>query len=528
MNYSSMTEEEIAKLTAIEKKQPVWQQLQALTDIADISQELLNVADSAKKESKAQIQALGAVLTDAREQLVELNKKEAPEAPDYAKPVVDAVAKLESAIKSLDLKPKITLPAPIVDLKSPDVNVSAPDVKIDLKPLEKLLKVDIPKAFKESIALIPTPEKDDNTAMLESLAEMNDWLKSIDTVARKKPLLGTAASSGGGGGAGTQYADGAARGTATGTIAMGDDGTNIQSIKTDSSGVLAIQDNGGSITVDGTITANAGTNLNTSALALDATLTGGSQTTRITNGTNTAAVKASSTAAGATDPALVVAISPNNTVAATQSGTWNVTNVSGTVSLPTGAATSAAQTDKSQFTKLTDGTDTALITAAGEQNVIATAQPGVDIGDVTINNASGASAVNIQDGGNSITVDQPTGTNLHTVIDSGTITTVGAVTNITNAIPVNTTTTSTHSNVANSITSVTLLSLNTSRKSATIYNDDTAASLYVKFGTTASATSFKIKIAPGGYYEFPLPIYTGRVDGIATAATGTARICEET
>jgi hypothetical protein len=33
------------------------------------------------------------------------------------------------------------------------------------------------------------------------------------------------------------------------------------------------------------------------------------------------------------------------------------------------------------------------------------ANDGVDIGDVTINNASGASAVNIQDGGNSITVD---------------------------------------------------------------------------------------------------------------------------
>lgn len=32
-------------------------------------------------------------------------------------------------------------------------------------------------------------------------------------------------------------------------------------------------------------------------------------------------------------------------------------------------------------------------------------QPGVDIGDVTINNASGAGAVNIQDGGNTITVD---------------------------------------------------------------------------------------------------------------------------
>lgn len=56
---------------------------------------------------------------------------------------------------------------------------------------------------------------------------------------------------GGTGGSGTEYADGVVRGTATGTLAMGDDGTNIQSVKVDASGVLAIQDNGGSITVDG-------------------------------------------------------------------------------------------------------------------------------------------------------------------------------------------------------------------------------------------------------------------------------------
>lgn len=41
-------------------------------------------------------------------------------------------------------------------------------------------------------------------------------------------------------GGGTQYADGAARGTATGTLAMVDDGTNIQSIAGDSSGRLKI------------------------------------------------------------------------------------------------------------------------------------------------------------------------------------------------------------------------------------------------------------------------------------------------
>jgi hypothetical protein len=44
----------------------------------------------------------------------------------------------------------------------------------------------------------------------------------------------------------------------------------------------------------------------------------GSQTTKINDGTNTAAVKAASTAAAATDPALVVAVSPNNSVAVTQ------------------------------------------------------------------------------------------------------------------------------------------------------------------------------------------------------------------
>lgn len=40
-------------------------------------------------------------------------------------------------------------------------------------------------------------------------------------------------------------------------------------VATDSTGVLSIDDNGGALTVDGTVTANAGTNLNTSALALE-------------------------------------------------------------------------------------------------------------------------------------------------------------------------------------------------------------------------------------------------------------------
>ncbi len=50
-----------------------------------------------------------------------------------------------------------------------------------------------------------------------------------------------------------------------------------------------------------------------------------------------------------------------------------------------------------------DGTVAA--TQSGSWSVTNLANSGIDIGDVTINNAAGASAVNIQDGGNSITVD---------------------------------------------------------------------------------------------------------------------------
>lgn len=84
--------------------------------------------------------------------------------------------------------------------------------------------------------------------------------------------------------------------------------------------------------------------------------------------------------------------------------------------------------------------------------------------------------------------------------------------------------------VANSITSVTLLAANANRKGATIFNDDTAvtgATLRIKFGATASATSFVYAIPPQGYYEVPFG-YTGVIDGIASAASGSARITELT
>jgi hypothetical protein len=87
-------------------------------------------------------------------------------------------------------------------------------------------------------------------------------------------------------------------------------------------------------------------------------------------------------------------------------------------------------------------------------------------------------------------------------------------------------TTATVTSVNDSASSVTLLSLNTARKMATFFNDSTVT-LYLKFGTTASTSDFTVKILAGDYFELPLPVYTGRIDGIwASDASGAVRITE--
>lgn len=86
--------------------------------------------------------------------------------------------------------------------------------------------------------------------------------------------------------------------------------------------------------------------------------------------------------------------------------------------------------------------------------------------------------------------------------------------------------TATLTNVSTSGTSATLLAAAALRIGATIYNDSSVV-MYVKFGTTASATSFTIAMAAGSYYEVPYG-YTGRIDGILASSTGTARVTELT
>lgn len=81
------------------------------------------------------------------------------------------------------------------------------------------------------------------------------------------------------------------------------------------------------------------------------------------------------------------------------------------------------------------------------------------------------------------------------------------------------------SNVAASATNVTLLAANPNRKGAIFFMDGSSIAS-VKFGATASATSFSIKVASQTYYELNFG-YVGIIDAIWTTTTnGFMRITE--
>ena len=177
-----------------------------------------------------------------------------------------------------------------------------------------------------------------------------------------------------------------------------------------------------------------------------------------------------------TDGELQVDVLTMPTVAVTQSGTWDEVGIN----------------DSGNLISVDDG--------AGSLTVDGTVAVS---GTVAVTQSGAWDEVGINDSGNSITVD-------------GTITSTNE-----------TVATATLSNVASSATSVQLLGSTAGRKGGYFFNDSTQV-LYIKFGTTASATSFTVKMAAGSFYEIPQPVYTGRIDGIWASADGNVRITELT
>lgn len=126
-----------------------------------------------------------------------------------------------------------------------------------------------------------------------------------------------------------------------------------------------VADQGGSWSV----TANAGTNLNTSALALAATQTDKSQFTRITDGTNDGSIKAASTAALAADTSFVVALSPNSPLP-TGSNTIGALSANQSVNVNQygGAATSLGQKVMASSVPVTVASDQSAISVNSTQD----------------------------------------------------------------------------------------------------------------------------------------------------------------
>lgn len=89
--------------------------------------------------------------------------------------------------------------------------------------------------------------------------------------------------------------------------------------------------------------------------------------------------------------------------------------------------------------------------------------------------------------------------------------------------------TATLTNVASSASTGTVLASNANRLGCIITNDD-ANPVYIKFGATASATSYTLVIPSGGTYTMPRgELYTGIIDGIwAADGSGSARVTELT
>lgn len=182
LDKSKLSAEQRDKLDLYEATQ---QQLASLSDIADMTQEIVGQLDEIKKSDDTE--NIGKLLMDMRESLSSLSSKEAPEAPDTAKPVVEAVARLEkaltAAIKAIDVQPTV---------EAPQVNVGPPSVNVDLKGVEKAVS-GIPKAFSTAISSLPKVPKPDYAPLLKSWKGISEQLVSIENATRSKPAPGNTA-----------------------------------------------------------------------------------------------------------------------------------------------------------------------------------------------------------------------------------------------------------------------------------------------------------------------------------------------
>lgn len=180
------------KLEKWESNKPEYKTVRALEDIAAILTEVLESVDDSTPTDH-----IGAILMDIRESLGIIKGKDIPEFPDYAKPIVETLNKLDDSIAKsidkIDMRPEF----------KPNITVTPTEVtipEVDLRGIEDILRIEVPKAFAKAISLIPKTEfpeipTADNSGVESLLAEMSEKLDSIDIGTRLKPQPGSMAIS---------------------------------------------------------------------------------------------------------------------------------------------------------------------------------------------------------------------------------------------------------------------------------------------------------------------------------------------
>lgn len=243
---------------------------------------------------------------------------------------------------------------------------------------------------------------------------------------------------------------------------------NLMALQTDANGYLYISLGGAGVepipvsqsgvwnitNITGTISLPTGAS--TSALQVSANTLLTTIASNQTNGTQVTAVNNFP----ATQPV-------SGTVAATQSGTWNITNISGTVSLPTGAATAANQS--TEITSLaTIATNTTGVSTAANQ---------------TTGNTSLASILANQTNGTQTTALLAGTAVIGTAIiepRNGTLTDGSGTTSGTPS------------------TSTQIFATNSSRRYLLIENVSTTATIWINFTSAATAANGSYTLLPGG------------------------------
>lgn len=194
-----------------------------------------------------------------------------------------------------------------------------------------------------------------------------------------------------------------------------------------------------------------------------------------------------------------VAIASDNTpftVNAAQSGTWNINNISGTISLPTGASTSALQTTGNTSLASIDSKLTAPLSVNQTQVNGVTVSTGNGVA------GTGTQRVTIASDNTPFTVSATQGTSPWVTTSSA-----AAITTASNSIV----------SVSNSVSTAVLAS-NSNRKMAYIMNNSNK-SLWIKLGATA-VVGQGIEVGAGGSFGIDATtLWTGAVNGIVSGGS---------